>query len=283
MVDNHVLNYFTEREKEFLRRLGNLKTNLEVEDVHQLRVEIKKIRSVLQLLDHIPGSTSDPGAYRKILRQLFRPAGRLREAQINLDLAEQQRGFSLPEYRKYLQVRINEQAGKLRSALNRFDKNRFLEFNGKIKNRTGSFDARSVQNYIEQYMQKQLFLVKQSGRAMQQKKQIHKTRKYLKALGYILNMAMEWDHDQETDSVYILIKNTETLIGNWHDLEMLNSSLKKFGKKPDGLNEQNEINRLTAKLKDEQSDLLALVQKNLDSMPEKIKGFQGNSGNTITY
>ncbi|NOX86785.1 MAG: CHAD domain-containing protein [Chlorobi bacterium] len=283
MVDNHILNYFNEREKEFLLRLGNLKTSPEAEDIHQLRVEVKKIRSVLQLLDHIPGNTFEHKAFRKMLRQLFRPAGRVREEQINLNLAEGLEGFSLSGYRGYLQMRIDKQSGKLMRALNRFDENSFREFNSAIKTEIGLFDEKTLRDYAGRFMQKQLSLVRRTGKEMQQKNQIHETRKHLKALRYILNIALEWDHNEETGRFYILVKDTETLIGNWHDLEMLNRSLKKFGTKPDGYNDQDEINRVTAKLENEQSDLLALIQKNLDSMPEKIKGFQGNSEISNTY
>ncbi|HDO26836.1 MAG TPA: CHAD domain-containing protein, partial [Bacteroidetes bacterium] len=48
---NGFLNYFNRRTEEFLRRVRNVKNTLDDENIHQLRVEVKKIRSVLKLLD----------------------------------------------------------------------------------------------------------------------------------------------------------------------------------------------------------------------------------------
>ena len=283
MDENYILSYFNEREKEFLRRFENLKTNQEVEDIHQLRVEVKKIRSILQLLDHFPDNTLDSKAYHKMLRRLFRPAGRLREAQMNLEQLDNHEQILLTGYRRYLQERISKQTEKLNKAITVFDQNSFLEFNKQIRSRIGLFNTDAVRNYMEQFMQKQLDLINRLNQKKQKKKQIHKIRKHLKALGYVLNIAIGGDYNGDLKNLQVLVKETETLIGTWHDMEMLSRSLKKFTVRPAASDELHDINTLILKLQPEQTEILDLIRKNLDRLPEKIRGDQGNSEITITY
>ena len=283
MDENYILSYFNEREKEFLRRFENLKTNLEVEDIHQLRVEVKKLRSVLQMLDHFPDIQLDSHVYREMLRGLFSPAGRLREAQMNLKQLDYCENLHLTGYCLYLHKRIKKQTEKFNAALTAFDLNGFLEFNNRIKSRIELFDTEAVRGYMEQFMQKQLDQIKQLCGKDQKKKQIHKIRKHLKALGYILNIAIGWDFNGDLKNLLVLVKDTETLIGNWHDREMLSRSLKKYTQRPAGSDELQEINTLILKIQREQSEMLDLIRNNLERLPEKIRGSVGNSEITNTY
>jgi len=56
------------------------------EDLHQFRVTIKKIRSLLRLLESGPGNKKLLKDFRPV-KEIFKKAGHIRNAQINLQLS----------------------------------------------------------------------------------------------------------------------------------------------------------------------------------------------------
>jgi len=86
--DNPLITYFTERWAVFTLHLNNTIAHFGEEDLHQLRVEIKKMRALFSLLEGaIPGGFKKK-KYEKPLQKLFRPGGKLRETHMNKVLVE---------------------------------------------------------------------------------------------------------------------------------------------------------------------------------------------------
>ena len=267
---NGFLNYFNRRTEEFLRRVRNVKNTLDDENIHQLRVEVKKIRSVLKLLDDIAEDGINIKEYRKMLSRLFKPAGKLRETNINLGLLDQHTDFSLTTYRQYLQGKTDKQILKFLLALKRFDDNLFAEYNKKILEQTGLYETAKMLAHADQYIRKELDRVNWLKPEINRKKKLHHIRKRLKTLGYILNITLEVQNDENREGFYLLVKDTETLIGDWHDLAMFRNSLKKFIAQHPGYSGEGEMNRLISAINREITEQISLIAINLDRLTDNI-------------
>jgi CHAD domain-containing protein len=73
-----------------------------MEDIHQLRATIKKIKAIWMLIDEITGSRISKQDYTDLISPLFKTAGVVREAQINGMLLQQKRSALLSTYREGL-------------------------------------------------------------------------------------------------------------------------------------------------------------------------------------
>jgi len=101
---------------------------------------------------------------------------------------------------------------------------------------------------------------------------IHKTRKHLKKLIYIIKISVGITSDRELIRMEIALKEVEELLGKWHDGIILTGSLEKLKidtkqaaslkKFIENLNRQNQVLLSTAKLK------MALIFK---SMPKPYR------------
>jgi len=263
---NNLLNYFNRRKTEFLFRLTNSMVAMDEEDIHQLRVEIKKIRSVLKLLDRISAEGYQAKEFRRLLSGLFKPAGRFREDHINLSLLDQFPGFALNGYRQYLQDRLKKHSEKLHRVVNIFDQNSFLVFHGQVDDKISLYDDGTVLLNTGEFISKEVESIKAIWADTNHKNKLHRTRKHLKALGYIMNMRLELYSNVHLEGFYNLVKETETHIGNWHDRIVLINSLEKYSKTHPVNTEPNEVTDLISDLKTGNHEPVVLIKQNLEKI-----------------
>ena len=115
------LNHFYTNEVDlFLERLISVKTQPNEKTIHELRVEIKKLRSVFQLLDVIAKKEINIKQCANSLNDLFDTAGKIREIQVNQICFTK---FKFPQeindkYKKFLLNRENELGNRLKKTIN---------------------------------------------------------------------------------------------------------------------------------------------------------------------
>ncbi len=195
-----------------------LKTN-DGEALHQLRVSIKKIRSVLRYFENQQLHEKKIKQLKKQLRHVFQSAGFIRETQLQIQWLKRNRYRILlneslleTDVSFYEQVFLDE-AGKSRKILESIRK----ELNKFCKDA----DELSVFNYAEQLKQRIFFQLKSVNMSGW-----HELRKIIKQLLYAQNWL------SESEKIKLLpVKQTAFLdqlqeaIGNWHDAEDLKTWL----------------------------------------------------------
>lgn len=263
---NNLLNYFNRRKTEILFRLTNSMAALDEEDIHQLRVEIKKIRSVLKLLDQISAGGYPAREYRRLLSGLFKPAGKFREDHINLSLLDRFSGFALNGYRQHLLDSFIRHSEKLHRVINSFDQNSFLYFHRQVDDKISLVDDETVLIATREYINEKVRNIKAIWVDATHRNKLHRTRKHLKALGYVMNIRTGIYSNVLPEGFYNLVKETETHIGNWHDRIVLINSLEKYSKKHPVNPELLEITGLISALKTGNHQPVILIKQNLEKI-----------------
>jgi CHAD domain-containing protein len=83
-----IQDWASKKAKQLQNYLDDFCTTFDKEDLHQLRVNIKKIRAFIFLLE-LTAQDNKPSFHKKELKELFKHAGRIRDAQLHLLMAEE--------------------------------------------------------------------------------------------------------------------------------------------------------------------------------------------------
>lgn len=230
--------YFDTRFTVFKMYLQNTSQNFEEEDLHQLRVEIKKMRSLFELLKTIFGDSFDSKYFKKTLRKLFKPGGKLRETQLNILQADETGLALLNSYRNDLLKKNEKQILKLRNVLGKFIDQELGPFESEIKHFIKINEYSQLKSSIVKFVSSEIQKVEELFPHIANHDQLHRMRRYLKSSGYALKLYQELWYDVNLVSFYDEIKTTESLIGDWHDKIVFRQSILNFANKhPEKLNE----------------------------------------------
>jgi CHAD domain-containing protein len=187
---------------------------------HKLRVEIKKLNSIFDLIHFCSTDFKRKTTY-KPFKSIFSKAGKARELQIEDSMLKRYfRKNVLKEYRK-----------SLKKHKSKAEEDFFLLINQKLMEQLNKkyhpiiaylreIDKKKLSSYIEN---KENHIQELLGQEIIQTEQIHNLRKQLKILNY--NRAIEDKEKQDED----LLKQDvlPELLGKWHDCQVFIKHLKK--------------------------------------------------------
>lgn len=214
-------NKFAVRYLSYLQILEEQRGNhiAESKQIHKLRVAIKYLRSIHQLLLLVNG------IYRckkfiGHLKKVFKLAGAIREAQINcLLFAEFTNDFELTEqYRMVQDKRILKGELAYKKALESLSDCNIIALKSAMENLSDTTISNQLMEFIAIRMEK---IIQISGDQVKSGC-LHEIRKQLKAIKAI----REFSKDQDSDFFKLLVQ-TEELIGEWHDRDILLNDIKK--------------------------------------------------------
>jgi len=78
---NLLSKYFEKRINTFIKYFNSTKEHFGVEDLHKMRVEVKKLRAFFRLLELATEKSYQKAEHYKFLAKIFKPGGRLRQTQ----------------------------------------------------------------------------------------------------------------------------------------------------------------------------------------------------------
>lgn len=194
-------------EKRFTRLQTFLKSfpgGKEKEELHQIRLEIKRIKALLRLIHFNEKEFRDHKHFIP-LRTIFRETGKIRDAGLRKELLDQYTQIHTPFFRspdKALNQFMIALPAHIKAV--RKQKRIVLKEIGKIKSRTYTL-------YLHK-KNKELTDILSIGFSQ---KDLHGTRKLIKEIIYLTSVKTK-----KTKIDPILIKSAE-LIGNWHDKKIL--------------------------------------------------------------
>ena len=86
MKKSKTIQHFEKHLSAFRKYLKKTQKNQGVEDIHELRVSIKKLRAILSLLEISSKGQITKKKHYDLFYNLFKSCGKVREAQVNLEL-----------------------------------------------------------------------------------------------------------------------------------------------------------------------------------------------------
>ena len=256
----YLYHFYRKKANSLLKSINKASVTWNIEDIHGIRVEIKKIRVVFQLLEMVVPKKFNVTEHYISFRELFKHTGMIREIQINLIYLEKYNldSSAVIPFKKYLQRKEIKLKNEFNEIMKKFNMVRFIETGEIIKKLC---DDISIERIIEKCAR---FIVKESKRikkllaAENTPDEIHKIRKHFKALSAIATLLYNINHKKPLKKLLTNLKKTEIKLGIWHDRVILAESLEQFLKinKNEKSNRLLPLRKLIAQLADENSELL---------------------------
>jgi len=213
-----------------LERLDRLKPSWNADDVHGLRVALRRCRTMAETLDEV---VPNP-AWRKLKkasRKLFHALGRLRDIQVERALLKKIGSHSDP-FRKYVFRHLSRQEKERRAtaekALDSFDRKSWQKWSRKLYEKAHFFPVESVvfQRIALARLNDAAALYQ---KAMEKKNDAawHRTRIGIKRFRYVVENFLPqryevWARD---------LKQMQTLLGDLHDIDILRGNVLAISKK----------------------------------------------------
>jgi len=225
VLHNQIINYYKDLLKSFKHDLHKLKSSLGKKTIHNIRLDIKKLRVLYNLIKEIYHGKFDSKDYSKAYKGLFKAAGKIREAQVNKDLITSYKLPSKNSFCEYFEIREKEARSKLRKRLSKTH----IESPGKAKSEL----MKVLKGLNKEKFTKgchSLLIAEYEGikclrKASLNVKSFHKMRKHFKNLGYLTNLLDKIKPDWIDKHTLTELKKTEKLMGQWHDRVVLIHSL----------------------------------------------------------
>jgi CHAD domain-containing protein len=222
------VDFFIGQHQKAVIDLGNYFHDPDMEILHEFRVEVKKIRSVLFLMEQITGSKKVKKAHRQI-RHIFHKAGKIRELQLESAWLHRHRKFNLLRVLEYdTEIKKSDRSFHLEipEMLHSFKKIR-----EKMEKIFPDLTEQKSDHYITKKWQETLLAVL----AVKTESDWHETRKKIKQLLYARNWITEAIVlPVPVNRIFIVLDNLQALIGQWHDMLLLEKKLISMKKKIKG-------------------------------------------------
>ena len=189
-----------------------LKSFLETGDqeaLHRFRVQIKKLRAMLSLFED---TSSQPGLLKgfKPVRKIFKSAGQIRDAHINLQLSESY-DIKNETFEASQQKIIEEGTNEFRRSGKKFIKNIKTAYK-QLKKQLPEVENNSIADYYKKQLQQIAANLAVSGFT----EDMHTNRKLIKILVYNHKLAEKAFNGSLLFNTVYLDKLQDT-IGKWHD------------------------------------------------------------------
>jgi len=259
-----------------------LKGNYYIEDIHQLRVNMKKLRAYFHFLESATNKTFRYKESNKLLKKSFKLAGYIRERQINLELLK---NYELSDavylqYERFANLNDKKEKEKLDKAIDALN---IEEFEKIKQNFHDFFINKNLHDKIElslDFIGFQIGKIKTILTNREELDKIHRIRIHLKTIKPILFILSGIPESQFEEAHYLSLKNTEDAIGAWHDRIVLADSLNQFLSDNQLKQNRTEFEKVKNILDHESKELLEQIRKTLLETGE-VYLWEGNSKNEL--
>ncbi len=229
-----LLTYLFNFEKEFI----NTVNTDEKESIHEMRVAIKRIRSILVLLKESKICKRKTLKRFRQVYKVFDISGDLREYQIKLELLEKYKLKLNHKYENFQQSVLRMFAISKERYWNEMKKISLIEVSKGtelLKKQILRSSNRKLNKSIKKFIIKRLFKSCQWLEKENFRDYLHDIRKYLKDIRFITEQL-----DSITSEIFKTsfkfkdIKKVEDLLGNWHDLDLFLGDVSKYKRRKTG-------------------------------------------------
>ncbi|HEX2787673.1 MAG TPA: CHAD domain-containing protein [Ignavibacteria bacterium] len=208
--------YFNRHWEAMFTHLYNFCVAENPEELHKLRVEIKKLEALFMLLKECSWNNYDDKRFRKkfmSVKKIFKNAGRIRNAHINLQLLDKFKTEN-SDFKDKQKTILQEQSSKFC--------NDMIFYADKISKNHKSlmkllYDAESKK--ILDLYKKQLKKINKIFKSYKKPAELHKSRKNIKQLLYVYSILNKpFIKKIKLNAKYF--DNLQEIIGKWHDTEI---------------------------------------------------------------
>lgn len=223
--------------KAYKKKADSLLSNLELSSarfetsqIHRIRLDIKRLRAIFQLLEILSPEEFSEQHDGLFLKTLFKSAGKIRELQVNLlnleQLAEKP-DIILPFKEFLIREEINCRKN-FKYATTRFDSSHLSEIALKIRQLENDIPADQIIDKAIAFITTAIVAIRKLNTGPGSTESMHKIRQQLKSLGGITALIATKRPDEKLKNLINVVKNTDFRLGQWHDHIILTASLDSF-------------------------------------------------------
>lgn len=207
--------------------LDNAKRRSEMEDIHKLRVTIRKLKVLYALVEFsLPDEFSKIG-YSAAFKDLFSRAGRVRENQINTLYIQRLEQQYLQPYLNYLSRALKRNLRNLKKSIENFELEKFDEQCESVMNLLAGFDDDWCLEKIFAYSSYKFDKTQMLETSLANELILHKARKRVRSIIDVLSM-LKKSTRKSSPVPLTSIKKVNDELGKWHDEVVLFHSLELF-------------------------------------------------------
>jgi CHAD domain-containing protein len=208
MLSDELKRYLRKRINTLIRELSTPKFERNEETFHQVRVEIKKIKALYELINSFDKNFHKKKSL-KTFKELFFDAGRVRSFHIEEKVIS---GFGLTNSNKKLLSAIHKKQDKAIRKFENVIRKKLVKQIEKNGEETEKFLKGIKEKDLTDYYKKELAKTEKLIKQKFNIDQLHKTRMMFKELLYNLKLLLA-----SGDKLVIHLDKLQELIGDWHD------------------------------------------------------------------
>ena len=271
MEKQQFLSYYNDLQASFYLHYKRTVERLGLEDIHQLRVTIKKLRILWSLTERASGGRMSKKEHQALTSRLFSSAGKVREAQLNLRTAKRHDVGSTHPYIKYMGKVKQLACIELLEQAKAFDLEKLSLLDVKLVNILKSLPVETIIKTALMYVEKETKKIVALKDQLPNNEKLHKIRTHLKNVGEILAIIEQLDTPLVLDKWQTNIKSLGQRMGKWHDNVVLLSSLENFARQRQKNTKslQAFVKRIELREKARQKKIHHLINKYLEQEPLK--------------
>jgi CHAD domain-containing protein len=224
------LAFFDARNEAFFSALAAARAHFAVEGIHELRVEVKRLRALYSLIEYVtPSFAAKPNA--SSLRALYRAAGELRDIDIHQAVVlPWLRKLDLSEYFNHLKQRELRFRANFSEVSKSDSKSALSNSRAQIRSAIIATTPERMRKRMERRIRKLAArLATQLGRKNQCSDDLHAVRKASKALKYSLDVWQQcYNKTLAAEACSVRLKRTYGYLGEWRDYLLTSGSVESF-------------------------------------------------------
>jgi CHAD domain-containing protein len=262
-----LLDYFTGQCNVLTDNLFLVQTVYSEKAIHDLRVSIKRIRALFRLVERFNPKQFDSGENFRRFKQIFRPAGVLRDWQVQDKLLRhyaQSLNLKLNDYFEFLAKAQSKAQKQFQKSLLDFDTDKLTKNTKRLNESLARLADQHIRPKTVDLLNQQFALAQELSLNLEEEENLHEIRKITKAAFYKLNLVFK--ERANSPKPFQALKDLEEMIGDWHDRQVLLQRLRRFVKGEQG-ETLTEYQKLILQLESENlavfKQIPALVKKEL--------------------
>lgn len=221
-----LIDYYETRYQVFVEQLALLSARHSAENVHQLRVAIKKLRAILTLIERLP-PTIHVDSYCGHLKPVFDAAGKLREIQLNHQLMQHYCKGMKSCRRRYL-LRADKARHRLLTRLGQLDTDGLQLCHEGIRTAMLTIDDAAAISEANALIRHRLRKISKLARHVDDNHKLHRIRINLRIINETLKLLNAIGGVNATTVDIKQTKAAADAIGDWHDYGVAIEALGKY-------------------------------------------------------
>jgi len=227
MIKQQILKYFQNQKNQFDLNFKPAFSIANEKAIHDMRVSIKRLRLIYRFLDFVSDKQFCAKKKSKLLVNIFKSAGPLRDVQIQLSILEELKEdlkSNYPNLNEFLNIKLKEGIKKFREKGVTFNVNEIDQlFNFSEAVLKIIIDFPDLQQAFENYKKNRQQKIQTLLKNAKNKVDFHQVRKRIKDLTYLAEI-QQIQIEKPNDEV-IHLKLLGKKLGDWHDIEVFLNEL----------------------------------------------------------